>query len=51
MDEEEMKQSVPTGNVQLEINNAIIDMLDPSVDRNTYELQLEKIRAAKELNG
>ena len=51
MDEEKMKQSVPTGNVQLAINNAIIDMLDPSVDRNTYELQLEKIRAAKELNG
>lgn len=42
---------VPTGDVQHAINQAIIDMLDPQVDRNAFSLAAEKIRAAKELMG
>ena len=52
MDEEvKTEGTVPTGDVQLAINQAIVNMLDPQVDRNTFGLAAEKIRTAKELMG
>lgn len=52
MDEEvKAEGSVPTGDVQLAINAALISLLDPAVDRATAEVQLEKVRKIKELEG
>lgn len=52
MDEEVKSEgSVPTGDVQMAINAALINLLDPSVDRATAEMQLEKVRKIKELEG
>lgn len=52
MDEEVKGEGrVPTGNVQQAINTALINLLDPSVDRATAEMQLEKVRKIKELEG
>ena len=42
---------VPTGDVQLAINQAIINMLDPAVSSESLTLRVDKIRAAKELMG
>ena len=42
---------VPTGGVQLAINQAIVDMLDPAVSSESFTLRVDKIRAAKELMG
>ena len=52
MDEEVKSEgSVPTGDVQMAINAALINLLDPSVDRITAEQQFDKIRKIKELEG
>ena len=52
MDEEvKAEDSAPTGDVQLAVNTALINLLDPSVDRATAEVQFEKIRKIKELEG
>ncbi len=42
---------VPTGDVQLAINQAIIELLDPAVPPESLSLRVSKIRAAKELMG
>ena len=42
---------VPTGDVQQAINAALINLLDPSVDRAAAEMQLDKVRKIKELEG
>ena len=54
--DEDMKMSgdeehVPPGSVQLAINQAIVDMLDPAVSSESLTLRVDKIRAAKELMG
>lgn len=52
MDEEVKSEgSVPTGNVQMAINAALINLLDPTVDRIAAEQQFDKIRKIKELEG
>ena len=42
---------VPTGDVQLAINQAIIKLLDPAVNRSIADQQIDKIRKIKELEG
>ena len=42
---------VPTEDVQLAINQAIVAMLDPAVSSESFTLRVDKIRAAKELMG
>ena len=49
MDEEMMEPRVPTGNVQQAVNAALINLLDPSIDRIVAEQQFDKIRKIKEL--
>ena len=52
MDEEVKNEgSVPTGDVQLAVNQAIVNVLDPVIDRVTAAHQLDKIRRVKELMG
>lgn len=52
MDEEvKAEGSVPTGDVQLSINAALINLLDPSVDRSVADQQIDKIRKIKALEG
>ena len=52
MDEEVKGEgNVPTGDVQLAVNQALINVLDPVIDRATAEHQLDKIRQVKELMG
>ena len=55
MDEEEKMPGnegrVPTGDVQLAIDQAIIELLDPAVLPESLSLRVSKIRAAKELMG
>ena len=52
MDEEvKTEGSVPTGDVQRAINAALIDLLDPTVDRSVADQQIDKIRKIKELEG
>lgn len=51
MDEEVMEPRVPTGDVQQAVNAALINLLDPSVDRKTADQQIDKIRKIKALEG
>ena len=52
MDEEVKDEGrVPTGAVQLAVNQALIDLLDPAVDRAIAEQQFDKIRKIKKLEG
>ena len=52
MDEEvKAEGSVPTGDVQLAINTALIGLLDPAVDRSLADQQIDKIRKIKALEG
>ena len=52
MDEEvKAEGSVPTGDVLLAINTALIGLLDPAVDRSVADQQFDKIRKIKALEG
>ena len=51
MDEEVMEPRVPPGDVQQAVNAALINLLDPSVDRSVADQQIDKIRKIKELEG
>ena len=51
MDEEVIELRVPPEDVQQAVNAALINLLDPSVDRKTADLQIDKIRKIKALEG